>query len=171
MSLQEAKRSQSSNTATEKVASSRRAIIQSILDMFHDYSKTLLDGDHCQQRTISAKDSIICDYVIFGSLCRAILKIRGSLLPASADDIAESVNEFGSFAQEVIGSIMCTSGHRSCNPAPKLEEILDKALLVSEQTIITPHHKLCMKNQRQKSGIEEPTTIQRRADNGKRSSK
>ena len=152
--------------ATEKVGDSRKAIIQSVLNLFHDCSKTLLDGDHCQQRTISAKSSIICDYVIFGSLCRATFKIRGSLLPESADDIAESVNGFRSSAQEVINSIMCISGHSSCSPAPKLEEKLDKALVVSQEAIITPDHKLYMKKQRQKSGLREPMAV-RRASEGK----
>jgi hypothetical protein len=153
--------------AAEKVRDSRRAIIQSVLNLFHEYSKTLLDGDHCQQRTISAKNSIICDYVIFGSLYRATLKIRGSLLPESADDIAESINGFCSSVQKVIDSIMCIPDHSCCSPAPKLGKKLDKALVLSQEAIVTPDHKLYMKKQRQKSGLREPMAVRRRASEGK----
>jgi hypothetical protein len=154
--------------AAEKVGDLRRTGIQSALDLFHEISRTLLDGDHCQQRTISAKKSIMCDYVIFGSLCRAMSKIRGSLLPKSVDDITESVVSFYSSANILISSIMCITDHSSCSPAPDLEKRLEGTLVLSKGAIVTPSDKLYMKKQRQKSGLYEAMAIRRKLSEGKR---
>jgi len=150
-----------------KIGESRRTIVQSVLNRFHDISKTLLNGEHCHKRTIAAKDSMFCDYVIFGSLCRATFKIRGSLLPESADDIAESVNGFWSSAQNIINSIICVSNHGSCSPAPNLGAKLDEELVMSQEVIVTPSHKCYMKKQRQKTGLCEPLPIQGKGSKGK----
>ncbi|KAF8847697.1 hypothetical protein BDZ45DRAFT_811387 [Acephala macrosclerotiorum] len=151
----------------EKIGESRRTVVQSVLDLFHDFSRTLLDGDHCHQRTTAAKDSIFCDYIIFGSLCRATFKIRGSLLPESADDIAESANCFCSSAQNIINSIICISNHGNCNPAPSLGKKLDEVLVLSQEMIVTASHKRYMKKQRQKTGLHEPLPIQGKGSEGK----
>ena len=144
---------------TKKVGDSRRAIIQSVLNLFHDCSKTLLDENHCQQWTISAKSSIICDYVIFKNLCRATFKIRDLLLPELADDIVKSINDFCSFIQKVINSMMCISNHSSCNSMLKLKKKLNKALIMFQKAIITSNHKLYIKKQCQKNELWESMII------------
>lgn len=152
---------------TEKIGDSRRTVIQSVLNLFHDLSNTLLDGDYCHQRKTAVKSSILCNYVIFGSLCRATVKIRGSLLKESADDITQSANYFYSSAHNIINSIICISDHGSCNPAPKLGKKLEEALVIPQDVIVTPNHKLAMKKQRQKTGLCEPLHIQGKGSGGK----
>jgi hypothetical protein len=155
------------NMPAEKIGESRRNMVQVVLNQFRDHFKMLLAGDYCRKRgAVEPRESILCDYAIFGSLCRAIFKTRGSmLLPESADDIAESLSDFYDSIVKIVVEIMVLSEHDSCNPAPKFRKKLADAFK-SVGVIVTPSHENYMKKQRQKTGLHKPLPIRVKGNDG-----
>jgi hypothetical protein len=102
----------------------RSDLVQTLLDLIKAPMKTLLgDAFYCSQNA-SGTERSNCDYIILGSLWRAMTIVRGSLLPESANEIMESVTDLASSVHKVMSLVCCLKAHTKCNPRENINTIV-----------------------------------------------